>query len=176
MSLAGKILIGVIVVLTIAWLLLAAGVADYNREGSKALQKAKAETASLEAQLIEARAKRQALIDNIGNQQVLTGETLAVLETKRFAAQKLRADAIEHELRTRFELGDYQATLKNAESDRDHRIAEEKQTRAELEKLRADVRKLRAEDESLASQLARLRDEFKSLYRSNLSKVSLKSK
>jgi chromosome segregation ATPase len=171
MSLAGKILIGVTIFLTLLWVFFAASVANYNSQGSQAVQKLQKQKADLEAQIVDARAKHRSIVDKTLNEQVATGEDVAVLDTKRFAAQKIRSDAVENETRARIDLQGYQAALKNAETDRDNRIAEEKETRAELEKLQGEVKKLIATDDELRAQLAKLVSDFKSLYAANKAKA-----
>ena len=167
MSTAGKVLVVLVLLMVPVWIVLISGLAQFNRTGTAAFEKAQKEYADVMVKLAETEQNVAALRDQIGLAQDAMDRDLTVISAHQVDIEKARSEVLETGMRVKFQLDDVKATLANAEKSRDTRIAEKK---AEIEALavaREDVEKLKGENTALMVNLVKLRDEFKSLLESN---------
>jgi cell division protein FtsB len=171
MSTAGKVLVVLVLLLVVVWMFLASGVAEYNRNGGKLLVELQQQILKLEEDVAKTKANVNRLKDQIAMEQETAGKDMVVLHDKRAQIEAMRSEAMEIESRMKIALGDMEAALKNAQLDRDHRVAEKKQMETDLANDQAEVEKLKAEHSRLTAQLNQLRNDFSETYRANKAKV-----
>jgi hypothetical protein len=167
MSTAGKVLSVLILVASLVWLILAAGVDQLDRNANKAL--------------IDLREKVIKLQDDIKNTQGLVSKTkdqttvmqeemdrgLAVVFARQNDVQRNESTIRELLSRVQYELATVQHMVQSAEKAKTERAAEKVQEQSDLDKVTAEVATLKAKDTELRAKLQSLRDEFKKTYALN---------
>jgi chromosome segregation ATPase len=172
MSTAGKILTVLVMLTLLGWIILAAGVGQYNTNGNTKLHELSQQVGKLEVDL-------QQTQDEILSQRLLTD---TIQEDMDRNATLLRARQVELENASsqisdtlssvRYQVATLQETIKGAETALQHRNTEHKALTGELTKMRTDVKDLIAECTRLRDRLASLRKDFQNTYHSNIEMVS----
>ncbi len=172
MSTISKVLVVLVLLLVPIWIILIATVAQYNRNGSEAMEQLKKEVVQVEKDSAEAVASVQAMRDQIGLEQMRTGQDLATIRSKKAAIESMRTEALEIESRLKILQETSEASEKLVQTDREQRIAELKAEQAAMAAQEEEVEKLKEEHAKLSDRLAQLREEFKTTYESNKAKVA----
>jgi len=167
MSTAGKVLTVLVTLMAIVWIVLVAGVAQYNMTGTQLVKDLTEKTAKLEEQLDETLKSIVDLKAQINQEQVSMAEDLAVLQSRQSDMEKAKSDTLEIALRVKLQLAGIEAAVKTAQLDRDHRIAELKAENEAKDAAEKEVAKLKTENGDLMTELAKLRDDFKKTLESN---------
>ncbi len=172
MSTAGKILLGLILVVSLAWIGLAAGVAQLNRNGNAALAKLANEYASAQENLAKARADIVKIIDETTVFQEGVDAQLTTIRSRLYDVEGNNSRLTELANRVQYQLESVQNTVKDGERLRDQRVAEKQDEEKALADARAEVQELMAESDKLTQHLESLRQEFKKTFESNVDMVA----
>lgn len=168
MSTPGKVLVVLIMLASLVWMILTAGVTQLNRNGNQALITLTEKVAKLQEDL----KSTQHTITEVKDQTTVLGEKMdqeiAVINARQNDVQRLSSDVSEILSHVRYELATVQQTVQSAEQDKTERAAElDAETKA-LNAARDEVKSLKATDEQLRARLASLRAEFKKTLNSSV--------
>jgi DNA repair exonuclease SbcCD ATPase subunit len=169
MSIAGKVLAVLVVLMAVVWVMLTAAVTQLNRNGTKAVEDLKGQIAKLEADVTAARRSLQVTKDEWTQDQVATRDSLAVLQARQSDVEKARTVLQEISTRVTLQLADAEVMVKSAAENRDQRVADKKAETEALAKGKADVEQLKAERTDLVNRLNELRTKFKTTLDENRS-------
>lgn len=172
MSTLGKVFAGLVVVLTLVWVILIASVAQLNKNWEAEIDKLEKQVAGMEADLEKTKGEIVQTRDGITQLQVTLGQELSVGRAKRAEAEEIRSAALADLARLKNLQATSEATQKSAEDNRDQRVAEVEAETKELKAKRNEVGELQKTNTAQMKRLADLRDEFLSLQKGNKSKVS----
>lgn len=172
MSTAGKVLLGLILVATLAWIGLAAGVAQLNRNGNAALAKLANEYESAQANLEKARADIVKIKDETTVFQEGVDAQLTTIRSRLYDVEGNSSRMTELANRVQHQLETMQTTVKDGERLRDQRVAEKQEEEQALADARAEVQQLMAQSDQLTARLESLRQEFKKTFESNVGMVA----
>jgi len=168
MSTAGKVLVVLILLTSLVWMLLTAGVAQLNRNGNQALIVLTEKVAKLQDDVKKTQDKIVRVKDQTHVLQEKMDRELAVINARQNDVQRLASNVSENLSRVRYELATVQQTVQNAEQDRTERAAEVVADQKALDAARDEVKSLKATDEQLRARLASLRNEFKKTLNRNV--------
>jgi chromosome segregation ATPase len=172
MSTAGKVLSVLVLLATLGWIVLGAGVAQLNRNGNAALAKLQADLKNAEDGLHQAQVDLVKLKDDTSRFQENMDTQLAVLRAKTTGVEAAgsRLKGILADMQG--QLSTVEATVAAAQHDLEMRKQEKQSETQQLADARAEVLRLRGVDAEMTDRLASLRQEFKKTYEENASKVS----
>ena len=171
MSTVGKVLSVLVMLVAAAWVVLSAGVAQLNRNGTKAVEDLKKQISQFESDVSKAERDVHVFKEEQSLQMDATQAQLRVLQSKQADVEKARSEVIEIASRVTLQLANVEATVKSSEALRDLRVAEHKaeiEAKAEAEK---GVETLKEERTKLIDQLTELRTKFKTTLDENRSLV-----
>jgi chromosome segregation ATPase len=168
MSTAGKVLVVLILLTSLVWMLLTAGVAQLNRNGNQALIVLTEKVAKLQDDVKKTQDKTVRVKDQTHVLQEKMDRELAVINARQNDVQRLASNVSENLSRVRYELATVQQTVQNAEQDRTERAAEVVADQKALDAARNEVKSLKATDEQLRKRLTSLRNEFKKTLNRNV--------
>ena len=172
MSTAGKVLVALILLASFAWIVLAAGVDQLNRNGNAALVKAAADLAKAQESLAESQAAMVQLKDQTTVVQEAGDQRLAVLNSQRLDVDRASSSLKDYLNKLQHQLDTVQATIKEADQAKLQRSTEkdnEAKAKADAE---AEVESLMAKNTELTNRLNALRKEFKDVFSSNVDMVA----
>jgi chromosome segregation ATPase len=172
MSTAGKVLCVLILLASLAWVVLGAGVDQLSRNGNAALDKAAKDYAKAQDALAQAKADMVQFKDQTTVVQEAGDQQLAVLLSRKNDVERASSTIKDVLNKIQFQLETAQATIKHAETARERRLAEKADETKALADLRAEVDGLMARDAELAERLDLLRKEFKDVFSSNVEMVA----
>lgn len=167
MSTAGKVLAAVVMVMSAVCVLLAAPVAELNRNSAKAVEGQQAAYAKLEGAIAAAQASIQQLKNETFMVQFATQNDLTTLEIRQSDAEKARSQVIEMLTRVKLQLDGTGATDESASANKEQRLADRISEREATDKLIAEVDVLKSQNAELLERLTSLRDAFKTTLQSN---------
>jgi hypothetical protein len=169
MSTAGKVLSVLIMLSSIGWMILTAGVAQLNRNGNQALLKLNNDIEKLQEDLKQTQFDIGKFRSESTVVQEETDRALEVIRDHQIEVEKAHSATRDILASVQFQMTVMEETLKNAQLDSEQRLADleaEKKAKAAIE---ADVEVLKSENSALMNRLASLRDEFKSKLKANVS-------
>jgi chromosome segregation ATPase len=161
MSTAGKVLVVLVMLASLVWMLLTAGVTQLNRNGNQALIVLTEKVAKLQRDLKNTQDEIVRVKDQTNVLQEQMDRELAVINARQNDVQRLASNISER-------LATVQQTVQNAEQGRTERAAEVVADQKALDAARAEVKSLKAADEQLRARLASLRDEFRKTLNSSV--------
>jgi chromosome segregation ATPase len=168
MSTAGKVLVVLIMLASLIWMILTAGVTQLNRNGNQAV----IDLTNKVVKLQEDVKTTQDEIVNVKNQTTLLQEQmdreLGVIEARQSDIQRVSSNVREILYRVQYELATVQQTVQEAEEDRTHRAEEKAAEVKALAAAREEVVALKAKDRELTEHLGTLRNQFTSARNANL--------
>jgi predicted nucleic acid-binding Zn-ribbon protein len=176
MSTAGKVLVVLVALVTVAWIILAAGVAQLNANGTKRLHELTQEVAKTEAKIADVQHDVVVLRGQIASAQEKVDIDLAVLRTRLIDVEKAHSQILEGLARSQYELATVEETIKAAQTNLEHRNEEKAAEEKGLADARTEVRQLMDDSTRLMKQLKSLRETFLSTHTSNVGMVSGKSR
>src|SRR5208337_276761 len=168
MSTAGKVLVVLILLTSLVWMLLTAGVAQLNRNGNQALIVLTEKVSKLQDDVKKTQDEIVRVMDQTHVLQEKMDRELAVINARQNDVQRLASNVSENLSRVRYELATVQQTVQNAEQDRTERAAEVVADQKALDAARNEVKSLKATDEQLRERLTSLRNEFKKTLNRNV--------
>jgi chromosome segregation ATPase len=168
MSTAGKVLVVSIMLASIVWLVLMAGVTELNRNGNRTLNELNAKV----EKLVEDVQTTQADITKTRDQTTLMHEQidhdLAVLHGRQTDVERVNSNIKEMQSRVQHQLATLGETIKNAEQAAKERGNERAAEQKALDDKKAEVEALKAQNSELMNRLTGLRNEFKTTRESNV--------
>jgi chromosome segregation ATPase len=168
MSTAGKVLVVLILLASLVWVLLTAGVDQLNRNGNQALIVLTEKVAKLQDDVKNTQDEIVRVKDQTHVLQEKMDRELAVINARQTDVQRLSSNVAQILSRVHYELATVQQTVEKAEQDRTGRAAEVVADQKALEAARVEVKSLKATDEQLRARLASLRTEFKKTLNSSV--------
>jgi chromosome segregation ATPase len=168
MSTAGKVLVVLVMLASLVWMLLTAGVTQLNRNGNQALIVLTEKVAKLQGDVKTTQDEIVRVKDQTNVLQERMDRELAVLSARQNDVQRLASNVSEILSRVRYELATVQQTMQNAQQDRTERAAEVVADQKALDAARDEVKSLKATDGQLRERLASLRAEFKKTLNSSV--------
>ena len=168
MSTAGKVLVVLVMLASLVWMLLTAGVTQLNRNGNQALIVLTEKVAKLQGDVKNTQNEIVRVKDQTNVLQEQMDRELAVINARQNDGQRLASNFSERLSSVRYELATVQQTVQNAEQGRTERAAEVVADEKALDAARQEVKSLKATDEQLRALLASLRDEFKKTLNSSV--------
>jgi chromosome segregation ATPase len=167
MSTAGKVLSVLILVASLVWVTLAAGVDQLDRNANRALVDLRGKVVKLQDDIKDT----QDLVAQTKDQTTLMQEEmdrgLAVIFARQNDVQRNASTIRELLTRVQYELTTVQHTVETAEKARNERAAERVQEQRDLDQVTAEVADLKAKDAELRARLQSLRDEFRKTFALN---------
>ncbi|MGZ3354932.1 MAG: hypothetical protein ACXVBO_08770 [Isosphaeraceae bacterium] len=168
MSTAGKVLVVLVMLASLVWMLLTAGVTQLNRNGNQALIVLTEKVAKLQGDVKNTRDEIVRVKDQTHVLQEQMDRELAVINARQNDVQRLASTISENLSSVRYELATVQQTVQNAGQGRTARAAEVVADQKALVAARDEVKSLKATDEQLRARLASLRAEFKKTLNSSV--------
>jgi len=172
MSTAGKVLVVFVMLASLVWVILAAGVAQLNKNGNEALQKLADELADVETKLDEARHQIVALKDETSSTQEQIDRELTGLRARQTDLEEARSNVVETLTRLQYQLATVEDTIKAARATLEHHNKEHQAEEKAMADLRTEVQDLKSENGQHMARLKTLRDQFQKTYHTNLEILS----
>lgn len=171
MSTAGKVLSVLVALLTAAWVLLAAGVTQLNRNGASAVEKLQAQVAQTQTSITKAKQDIARLTDAAFVTRHENQNALAGLQLRQTEVEKKRSAVSEMLSRVKFQTESVVATVEAAKAGSQQRKVEfEGETKAKSE-AEALVETLKKQNSESRASLASLQDKFKAALENGRSRV-----
>ncbi len=168
MSTAGKVLIVLILLTSVGWIVLAAGVSQLNANGNKRLNDLAEQVAKLQTDVKQAQDDVVAMRGDTTSIQAKLDRDVTVLRSRQADLEKARSQIRESLSRNEYQLEIAQETITRAKTALEHRTEELAADSQTLEKSRSEVKDLMAKTHDLLTQLQTLREEFQTKYRGNV--------
>ena len=173
MSTAGKVLVVLVMLASIAWPILAAGVTQLNRNGNKALIDLADRVTKLEDDL----KTTQDEIVKVKDETILVQEQmvrdLAVTGSRQTNMERVKSNIREILSRVQYQLATLQETVKNAEQTAQQRAAEKVAEQKTLDAAKAEVETLKVQNSERVNRLTSLRNEFKTTLKASLDMLDM---
>jgi chromosome segregation ATPase len=168
MSTAGKVLSVLVMLMSLVWMILSAGVSQLNTNGNQKLHDLGEQVAKLQDDMTQAQDDIVAIKNSASSEQEKRDHEVTVLQARQSDLEKDRSQIRESLARWQYELATVQETIERAKSALQHRIEEHQTGEQVLAKSKSDVKELTDRTGELMNQLVALRQEFQSTYHSNV--------
>ena len=173
MSTAGKVLVVLVMLASIALPILAAGVTQLNRNGNKALIDLADRVTKLEDDL----KTTQDEIVKVKDESILVQERmvrdLAVTGSRQTNMERVKSNIREILSQVQYQLATLQETIKNAEQTAQQRAAEKVAEQKTLDVAKAKVETLKVQNSERVNRLTSLRNEFKTTLKASLDMLDM---
>jgi chromosome segregation ATPase len=168
MSTPGKVLIVLIVLASLVWMVLLAGVGQLNRNANRTLAELSEKIEKLDEDVKAARSE----IVQVKDQTTIVEEDmdrhLAVIRSRQNDVERTNSHIKEALTRVQNQLGTLAESVKNAELSAKEHAAEQVAEQQALEAGRAEVESLKAQNSELMNRLTGLRNQFNTTLRTNV--------
>jgi chromosome segregation ATPase len=171
MSTAGKVLVVLIMLASLVWMILMAGVTQLNRNGNQALIELNNKVEKLTDDMQAARAEIVKTKDQTSVLQEQMDKELTVIRSRQLDVERVSSNIKEILSRVQYQVATLGETVKNAEATAKQRADEKVAEQKALEDAKADVQTLKGQNEELTNRLTGLRNEFKATLKTNASLV-----
>ena len=168
MSTAGKVLVVLSMLASIAWPILGAGVTQLNRNGNKALIDLAGRVTKLEDDLKTTQDETAKVKDETVLVQEQMVRDLAVTGSRQTNMERVKSNIREILSQVQYQLATLQETVKNAEQTAQQRAAEKVAEQKTLDAAKAEVETLKVRNSELMNRLTSLRNELKTTLKANL--------
>ena len=168
MSTAGKVLAVFVMLMSLVWMILSAGVSQLNTNGNQKLHDLAEQVEKLQDDMTKAQDDIVALKSSAASEQEKRDHEVTVLHARQSDHEKDRSQIRESLSRWQYELATVQETIDRAKSALQHRVDEHQTSEQVLAKSKSDVKELMDRSGELMNQLLALRKEFQSTYHSNI--------
>jgi predicted nucleic acid-binding Zn-ribbon protein len=168
MSTAGKVLIVLVMLVTIVWVMLSAGVSRINTNHNTRLHELATQVEKLQSDVKETQEQIASVLTQTQEAQEKIDRERTVLRAKQSDLERTRSQVAHDLASVKYELEIVEGTAKGAQNDLDHRNTEHEEETKSLEKQRADVQELIAQCSKQMEELAALRKDFLAKYHSNI--------
>jgi chromosome segregation ATPase len=171
MSTAGKVLVVLIMLASLVWMVLMAGVTQINRNGNQALKNLDDKVVQLTDDVQTARSQIVEIKDQTSVLQEQMDKDLTVIRSRQLDVERVSSNIKEILSRVQYQLATLGDTVKNAEAAAKQRADEKVAEQKALDDARADVQTLKGQNQELTNRLTGLRNEFKSTLKTNASLI-----
>jgi chromosome segregation ATPase len=168
MSTAGKVLIVLVLLTSLVWLVLASGVAQLNTNGNTRLHELTVQIDKLQTDFKQSQDEIVAVRDQTSTIQENVDRQITVLRARQSDLEKARSKIIEYMTRVQYQLATVKDTIEKAKTTLQHRIEEQASEQQALVQAKSEVEDLKGKNGELLSQLSTLRQNFETVYRSNI--------
>ena len=168
MSTAGKVLSVVVMLMSLVWMILSAGVSQLNTNGNHKLHDLAEQVEKLQDDVEKAHDDVVALKRSAGSVQEQLDHEITVLHARQSDHEKDRSQIQESLARWQYQLATVQETIDRAKTALQHRNDEHQTGEQVLAKSKSDVKELMDRSGELMAQLVGLRNEFQSTYHANV--------
>jgi chromosome segregation ATPase len=168
MSTAGKVLVVLVMLASIACLMLAGGVAQLNRNANERLQQLSNDLAKAQEGIAAAKREAMLLRDETSQTQERVDREIAALRARQTDLERSRAQIVDNLARLQYDLGTVNATIEGARTSIQNRNAEFEADEKALADLRGRVRSLKENNAQLMGRLQSLRQQFQDTYHKNV--------
>jgi chromosome segregation ATPase len=168
MSTAGKVLVVLVLLTSLVWMILSAGVAQLNTNGNKRLHDLTEEVEKLQDELKQSQDEIAALKNEASFVQENIDREVALDRSHQSDVEKARSQIVESLERVRYQLAIVQDTIDRAKTALEHRNLEQQAEEQALAQAKSEVKELMDRSTELTNQLGSLRTEFQTTYRANI--------
>ena len=149
MSTAGKVLVVLVMLSSLVWITLSAGVSQLNTNGNKKLHELSEQVSKLQIDVKQAENDIVSLHDQTTSVQEDLDREEAVLRSRQSDTEKARSQIRENLSRNKYQLDIVKETIDKAKAALEHRIEEQKHDDEALAKARSEVKDLTAKSNEL---------------------------
>jgi chromosome segregation ATPase len=168
MSTAGKVLVVLVLLTSVAWIVMASGVAQLNTNGNTRLHDLAEQIEKLQTGFKQTHDEIVSLRDQTSSIQEDVDRQIAVLRARQSDVERARSQIQESLSRVQYQLATVKETIEKANTTLKDRIAEQASDQQTLAQAKSEVENLKAKNGELLSQLSTLRNSFESVYHSNV--------
>jgi peptidoglycan hydrolase CwlO-like protein len=168
MSTAGKVLIVLVMLVTLVWVVLAAGVSRLNTNANTQLYQLTQKVEELQGKVKDAQSEVASLVTQTTQTQEKVDREFGLLRAKQADLERARSQISDTLSSVKYELELVQATVKGAQTDLEHRNIEQQEETARLGANRTQVAALMADCSQLRDRLSSLRKDFVSNYHASI--------
>jgi chromosome segregation ATPase len=168
MSTAGKVLIVLVLLATLVWMTIAAGVAQLNANGNRRLNELLTQIDKLRDQIEKAQSDLVAVRDETATVQEQVDRDRVVFQSRQSDIEKSRSQIVDALARVQLQLTTVQDTIRGAQDALSHRNEEYQSEEKALADLKSDVQNLMADTSQLLDRLTNLRKDFQNNYHENI--------
>jgi chromosome segregation ATPase len=168
MSTAGKVLSVLVLLVFLAWMVLAAGVARINTIGNTRLHELVEEIEKLRTDLEKTQTEVMGLRDQTATIQEKVDRDLTVLKDRQVLLEKTHSQIVESLERYKYQVATVEEAVKSAQELLQHRIAERDAEQKAVIDTRSEVKNLMADSSQLMNRLETLRKTFQNTYQQNI--------
>ena len=168
MSTAGKVLIVLVMLVTIVWVLLSAGLSRINTNHNTRVHELATQVEKLQGEVKETQEQIASVLVQAQQAQEKIDRERTVLRSKQSDLERARSQVAHDLASVKYELEIVEGTAKGAQGELDSRTTEHEEETKSLEKQRADVQELMAQSSKQRDELASLRKGFLAKYHSNI--------
>src|SRR5271166_1210325 len=173
MSTAGKVLVVLSMLASIAWPILGAGVTQLNRNGNKALIDLAGRVTKLEDDLKTTQDETAKVKDETVLVQEQMVRDLAVTGSRQTNMERVKSNIREILSQVQYQLATLQEAVKNAEQTAQQRAAEKVAEQKTLDAAKAEVETLKVQNSELMNRLTSLRNELKTTMKASLDMLDM---
>lgn len=174
MSTTGKVLVVFVVLAAVVWLVLAAGVAQLNYNGNKALADLSKQLEDVQANLENTQRDIASLHDQTSSAQEDLDRQLTTFRAQIAELENGRSQIVETLTRLKYQKDIVDGTVEAAKSQAEHRNAEHQAEEKAMADLRHEVQELKTHNGQLLARLLALRNEFQKTDHNNRELVKKK--
>jgi chromosome segregation ATPase len=167
MSTAGKVLVVLIMLASLGWMVLMAGVTQLNRSGNKAVNELTEKIEKLVEDVKTAQARIVKIKDDTTVVQEQMDRDLTVVRSRQNDVERVNSNIREILSRVQNQVATLEQTVKDAERTAKERADEKVAEQNALESQKAVVENLKAQNSELMNRLTGLRNEFKTTLKGN---------
>jgi chromosome segregation ATPase len=172
MSTAGKVLAVLVMLVSLVWMVLAAGVDQLNTNGNKRLNDLVVQIEKLEGDIEQARADVVDLRSSASTIQETLDHESTVLRARQSDLEKDRSQIKEMLSNWQFQHETAKETIDRAKAALQHRSEEQESGQQLLAKTKSEVKELMDRCGELTNELLGLRKEFDSTYHANVDSLA----
>lgn len=171
MSTAGKVLVVLVMLVSIACLILAGGVAQLHYNANQRLEKLESDIGKAQASIATTRGEIVQYRDQTSEAQEKIDREIAALRSQQNDLERSRSQIVNTLARLQFDLKTVDDTIAAARESVQVRIAEFDADTAAMADLRRHVEGLKASNSELMGRLQSLRDQFQKSYHDSLDRL-----
>jgi chromosome segregation ATPase len=168
MSTAGKVLAVLVMLTSLVWMVLSAGVDQLNTNGNKRLHDLVVQIEKLEGDVEQAREDVNALKSSASTIQETLDHEATALRARQSDLEKDRSQIKEMFSNWQYQLETAKETIDRAKSALQHRTEEQESGQQLLARTKSEVKELMDRCGELTNELLALRKEFNSTYHANV--------
>jgi chromosome segregation ATPase len=167
MSTAGKVLTALILLASLVWIVLMAGVDQLNRTGNQTVLELMAKVEKLDDDVQAAQAEVASIKDQTTVVQEQMDHDIEVVRARQTDVERVNTNIREILQRVQIQVATLEKTVKDAERTAKERTDEKAAEQQGLEAERASVETLKAQNSELMNRLEGLRNQFVATLKGN---------